>query len=51
MTATLSMEIPRDVLESARMNVSEAKLELAIALFAAQPFPRNRRSVVLARRT
>ena len=35
MTATLTMEIPRDVLESARMNVSEAKLELAIALFAA----------------
>ena len=28
------MEIPSDVLESARMTVPEAKLELAIALFA-----------------
>jgi predicted HTH domain antitoxin len=27
------MEIPSDVLESARLTVSEAKLELAIALF------------------
>ncbi len=35
MTATLSLEIPREVLESARMTVGEAKLELAIALFAA----------------
>ena len=35
MPATLNMEIPADVLESARMTVSEAKLELAIALFAA----------------
>jgi predicted HTH domain antitoxin len=35
MNATLSLEIPRDVLESARMTVAEAKLELAIALFAA----------------
>ena len=35
MTATLSLEIPRDVLESARMTVADAKLELAIALFAA----------------
>jgi predicted HTH domain antitoxin len=34
MDATLSFEIPRDVLESARMTVADAKLELAIALFA-----------------
>ena len=36
MTGTLSMEIPSDVLESARMTLSEAKLELAIALFASR---------------
>lgn len=36
MTATLSLEIPRDALESARMTAAEAKLELAIALFASQ---------------
>ena len=35
MTATLSLEIPRDVLESANLTVADAKLELAIALFAA----------------
>ena len=35
MNATLSLEIPRDALESARMTVADAKLELAIALFAA----------------
>jgi predicted HTH domain antitoxin len=35
MGKTLSLEIPRDVLESARMTVAEAKLELAIGLFAA----------------
>ena len=35
MNATLSLEIPRDVLESARMTLAEAKLELAISLFAA----------------
>ena len=35
MTGTLSMEIPIDVLESARMTMADAKLELAIALFAA----------------
>jgi predicted HTH domain antitoxin len=35
MSATLSLEIPRDVLESAHMTVADAKLELAIALFAA----------------
>jgi len=34
-SATLSLEIPRDVLESARMTVADAKLELAIALFVA----------------
>lgn len=36
MPATLNMEIPADVLESARMTVPEAKLELAIALFAGE---------------
>lgn len=35
MGASLSIEIPRDALESARMTVADAKLELAIALFAA----------------
>jgi predicted HTH domain antitoxin len=34
MAATLSLEIPRDVLESARMSLADAKLELAITLFA-----------------
>jgi predicted HTH domain antitoxin len=34
MPATLSFEIPADVLESARMTISDVKLELAIALFA-----------------
>ncbi len=34
MTGSLTLEIPRDALESARMTVDEAKLELAIALFA-----------------
>ena len=34
MSATLSLEIPREVLESARMTVADAKLELAITLFA-----------------
>lgn len=34
MAATLSIEIPGDVLESARMSVGDARLELAIALFA-----------------
>ena len=36
MSATLSLEIPSDVLDSARMTLADAKLELAIALFAAQ---------------
>ncbi len=36
MAATLSIEIPGDVLESARMTIPDAKLELAIALFAGQ---------------
>ena len=34
MAASLSIEIPLDALESARMTVADAKLELAIALFA-----------------
>ena len=34
MPATLSFDIPSDVLESARMTVGDAKLELAIALFS-----------------
>lgn len=34
MPATLKMEIPADILESARMTMGDAKLELAIALFA-----------------
>ena len=33
MPGTLSLDIPADVLESARMTVGDAKLELAIALF------------------
>ncbi|MBE7503534.1 MAG: UPF0175 family protein [Verrucomicrobiales bacterium] len=40
MSATLSLEIPREVLESARMTLADAKLELAITLFA-----RNRLSL------
>jgi predicted HTH domain antitoxin len=35
MPATLNMEIPADILESARMTVGDAKLELAVALFVA----------------
>lgn len=35
MSPVLHMEIPADVLESARMTMGDAKLELAIALFAA----------------
>jgi predicted HTH domain antitoxin len=34
MRATVTIEIPADALESARMTVQEAKLELAVALFA-----------------
>ncbi len=34
MAATVTIEIPADVLESARMTVEEARLELAIALFS-----------------
>lgn len=34
MPATLTFDIPSDVLESARMTVREAKVELAIALFS-----------------
>lgn len=35
MSATLTLEIPGDVLESARMTMADVKLELAISLFAA----------------
>ncbi len=35
MAAILHMEIPANVLDSARMTIGDAKLELAIALFAA----------------
>lgn len=34
MPAILKMEIPADALESARMNLDEARLELAVALFS-----------------
>ena len=34
MSATLSLEIPGDTLEAAHITADEAKLELAIALFA-----------------
>ena len=34
MPATLNLEIPSDALESARMSVGEANLELAIVLFS-----------------
>jgi predicted HTH domain antitoxin len=34
MLATTTFDIPTDVLESARMTVLDAKLELAIALFS-----------------
>jgi predicted HTH domain antitoxin len=34
MPATMTMEFPADVLESARMSVSDLKLELAISLFS-----------------
>lgn len=33
-TATVNFEVPADALESARMSVDEAKLELAIVLFS-----------------
>lgn len=36
MTATLTLDLPEDVLQSARLTMEEARLELAIALFAAQ---------------
>ena len=35
MSVNLTLEIPSDVLESARMTVADAKLELAVTLFAA----------------
>ena len=35
MSAILTMEIPADVLDSARMTLGQAKVELALALFAA----------------
>jgi len=31
---SVSIEVPRDVLDSARMTVADAKLELAVALYA-----------------
>ena len=34
MPATMTMEFPADVLESARMSVPDLKLELAISLFS-----------------
>ena len=34
MSSTMTMELPADVLESARMSVSDLKLELAISLFS-----------------
>jgi len=34
MTATMTMELPADVLESARMSIPDLKLELAISLFS-----------------
>ncbi len=34
MAATMTIEIPSDVLESARMSVQDAMLELAIALYS-----------------
>ena len=36
MGATLTLEIPGDVLESARMTMADVKLELAISLLAAE---------------
>jgi predicted HTH domain antitoxin len=35
MGAPLTLEIPSDVLESARMTIADVKLELAVSLFAA----------------
>jgi predicted HTH domain antitoxin len=32
--ATLSLDIPADILESARMTIPDVKLELALALFS-----------------
>jgi len=34
MPASFTLDIPADVLESARMTVGDAKLELAVALFS-----------------
>jgi predicted HTH domain antitoxin len=36
MSAVMSLEVPGDVLESARLNAAELKTELAIALYAQQ---------------
>ncbi len=36
MPATLTMDLPEDVLQTARMTVDEARVELAISLFASQ---------------
>ena len=34
MTATSIVEVPRDVLDAARLSVSDVKVELAVALYA-----------------
>ena len=36
MPATLTMDLPEDVLQTARMTVDEARVELAVSLFASQ---------------
>ena len=36
MSAMLSLEVPQDVLESARMSAADLKTELALALYAQQ---------------
>jgi predicted HTH domain antitoxin len=36
MSAILSLEVPQDVLESARMSAADLKTELALALYAQQ---------------
>ena len=36
MSAVMNLEVPRDVLESARLSAAELKTELAIALYSQQ---------------
>jgi len=36
MSAVLNLEVPQDVLESARLSAADLKTELAVALFAQQ---------------